>query len=159
MQAILFLDMDGVVNEFRCDGSFDSTDPSCWVKPACVRQLDRIIDETGCAVVISSTWRLYVHLGHMTPRGFAVMMMTHGMRNHPKIIGVTPRDGKLEDRGQECRSWLRNRRPEGGCRFVAIDDLDLGFAEWGIPLVQTDGRVGLTSQDADRAIAILKGEL
>lgn len=150
---MIALDLDGVINEF-CYSAGGHIGP--WAKPECVAQLDRILDTADAQVVLSSTWRGLVHEGDMTVRGFGWLLMTHGMREYRRLVGVTPRQDPLKDRGTEIRAWWR-QNPQYD-RLVAIDDMDLGHAAWGIPLVQTDGRVGLTAADADRVIAMLKGE-
>lgn len=146
------LDLDGVINEF-CP-SFGGIPVARWSKPECVDQLNRVVAEAGCDVVIASTWRKYVYQGHMTLEGFRILMMALGVRHTERIVGFTP-DGRLADRGSQVREWWR-ANPQYD-RLVAIDDMSLGYDDWGIKLVQTDGRVGLTAADADRAIALLRG--
>jgi len=151
-KAVLALDVDGVLNEFSWDAG-GHIGP--WAKAECVEQLDRIVVEAGCDIVLVSTWRSLVNNGLMTPRGFGALLMTHGMKEAHRLVGVTAR-GRLADRGEQVRAWWR-ANPQYD-RLVALDDMNLGYDDWGIKLVQTDGRVGLTAADADRAIAILRGE-
>ena len=47
---VLFLDVDGVLNSQRL-GTPDG------MRPWCVTQLARIVKESGCKIVVSSTWR------------------------------------------------------------------------------------------------------
>lgn len=153
MSSVLALDLDGVVNEF-CPSS-GGIPVARWSKPECVEQLNRVVAEADCDVVIASTWRHYVYQGYMNLQGFRVLMMAIGFWDSVRIVGFTP-DGPLFHRGRQIREWWgANPRYD---RLVAIDDMELGHAEWGINLVQTDGRVGLTAEDADRAIALLRGD-
>lgn len=161
--AILFIDVDGVLN-------FHEKTPSgyCGIDPRCRDRLNRITDETGAVLVISSAWRYLVTSGEMTVKGFEGMLRTHGIK--ADVIGVTRRDsevlgpdGKLmpmpDERGGQISDWLAVYGVvHDSIRYVVIDDMDLGIKFNGHPFVQTDGNVGLTEADADRAIAILKGE-
>ena len=55
----------------------------------------------------------------------------------------------------EIRAWIRDHGPVK--RFAVVDDMDLGFE--GMPFVQTDSEVGLTSGDALRLRSLLLGSL
>lgn len=156
---LLILDIDGVLNSHR----WLAEAKSCDIEPACVRQFNRILAETGCRVLLASAWRYMILGGAMTLGGFAYMLRTHGCATTTGVlIGHTRADNDDDaperdpiERGRQVREWIREH-PEVD-RYVAIDDMQLGYVEFGIPLAQTDGRVGLTEADADRAIAILKG--
>ena len=52
---VLFLDIDGVINRFKfnSDGDLDNT-----LDEDCIEQLRRIVEETKCSIVISSTWKV-----------------------------------------------------------------------------------------------------
>jgi hypothetical protein len=64
-EKILFLDMDGVLNAHEWLGEAGS----CDVRHDCVLRLNRILHETGAAIVLSSAWRYMVHGGDMTLPG------------------------------------------------------------------------------------------
>lgn len=166
MKALLFLDMDGVLNDkTQLESGFYGT------KPECVAQLNRILRETGAEIVLSSAWR-YMIPGAMTLRGFTYLLLTHGVAcrtsgDEPEdmLIGLTCRDEELKPRGRQIRHWLNEHG--GRRRYVVLDDggenpdkswTDMGIDAAGHPVVWTDGKVGLTEADADRAIAILKGD-
>ena len=146
---VLFLDMDGVLNGH----DYDPKAESCTIRPACVARLNRVLDETGAVVVLSSAWRYMVLLGAMTLDGFGYMLRTHGVRKC-RIIGTTAKDTQVEDpeeRGRQIRAWL-DAHPEV-TRYVVVDDMKAGFS--GLPIVRTDGLVGLTDADADAIISSL----
>jgi len=82
MAKVLFLDIDGVLN-----ASYES-EP--LILPECARRFNRIIRETGAKVVISSSWRNFVHGGLMIQLGFQTLLRTHGV--HCQIVGVTQPD-------------------------------------------------------------------
>lgn len=53
MKKIVFLDVDGVLNHKDMNWNHQQ-----WpLDPVCVQRMKRIIAETGCIVVLSSTWR------------------------------------------------------------------------------------------------------
>lgn len=142
---IAFVDLDGVVNnhDWSYKGHMTSIDPTMMAR------LNRILVETNAKVVISSSWRHIIHKGEMTPKGFDFLLATHGMVGG-RVIGCTPRAFEISSRGWEIENWLEeNGRPD---RYVVIDDMDLSDMH---PAVVVDGRVGLTDDDVERAIAIL----
>ena len=150
--AILFLDIDGVLNGHEQDGH-----GYCRIQAGPIVHLNRILAETGARLVISSSWRYLVHSGAMTLEGFSYMLITHGIGCHGRLGGITCRDEEAGPRGAQITRWLDQlpRRGEGPA-YVVIDDDDDGVTGAGHPLVRTDGRVGLTHEDADAAIAILR---
>lgn len=149
--VILFLDIDGVLNDHKLNSA-----GVCGIKPECVEQLNRILKETGCCVVLSSAWRYLIHASSMTLGGFVSMMRTHGADVLHRIIDITRPDVNLSDRferGKQIGDWLRGRDVE---RYVVVDDDDeIGIPEAGHPFVKCDGRVGMTAADADKVIAKL----
>lgn len=132
----LFLDIDGVVNSYRTKqrfGGFIGIDPELAAK------VKRIITETGCKVVLSSTWRL-----------------DEKSQNHVKekvcnFIDVTVSLPGLAIRGQEVRQWVETH-PEVK-RYAILDDTD-DFLE-GQPLFQTRFATGITDDIADTVIKYL----
>lgn len=143
MKAI-FLDIDGVLNGTGFLGKGLPT-----ICPMAVANLNKVVEATGAAVVITSTWRDKIHNGQMSIAGFAFLLRTHGL--DCEIEGITERDDRLTDRGQQVSKFLRdNRRIE---KYVVIDDQDNGLSRH--PFVKTDGRYGMSSKDADRCIEIL----
>lgn len=62
-----------------------------------------------------------------------------------------------DQRGRQIATWLEGHgRPAA---HVVLDDLDLGISDCGHPFVRTDGKVGLTDDDASLAIEFLEAEL
>ena len=150
--AVLFLDIDGVLNGHERDGR-----GYCRIQAGPVVHLNRILAETEARLVISSSWRYMVHSGAMTLEGFSYMLITHGIGCHGRLAGVTCRDEEAGPRGAQITRWLDQFPPRGeGPAYVVIDDEDAGVTGAGHPLVRTDGRVGLTHRDADAAIAVLR---
>jgi hypothetical protein len=149
VRPIIFLDLDGVLNDHQQRES-----GFCGIDLPLATRFNRVLRETDAQIVLSSAWR-YMIPEAMSLKGFTYLLQTHGVDCHERLIGVTCRDEEIEPRGQQIRHW---RLENGGERpYVVIDDLDLGITEAGHPFVQTDGKVGLTEADADRAIEILTG--
>ncbi len=150
--AILFLDIDGVLNGHeRDDHGYNR------IQAGPVVHLNRILAETDARLVITSSWRYLVHSGAMTSEGFSYMLITHGIGCHDRMAGVTCRDEEAGSRGAQITRWLDQLPPRGEvAAYVVIDDEDAGVTGAGHPLVRTDGRLGLTRRDADAAIALLR---
>lgn len=146
---LIFLDIDGVLNDHA---TFENG--YCGIKAECVARLNRILLETGANLVISSAWRYLIISRSMTREGFQNLLLSHGVNCYKKIRGTTQPDMGAITRGQQILAWLICNGFAG--TYVVLDDLDdAGIAEEGLPFVRTDGKVGLTDADADKAIAIL----
>lgn len=161
---VIFLDIDGVLNNIaRCHwlhenfqrgsgfGSWgELADGNITVEtvgwdPVNVEALRFLLDETGAGIVITSTWRIMCDLDAI--RSFFIPFNLT-----PNVIGETPRIRETGSiRGDEVAAWLEDR-PEVE-RFVCLDD-DGDFHP-NQNLVQTTIDVGLTIEDARRAIEIL----
>lgn len=144
---VVFLDLDGVAN-----GHARNAAGVCGIDPACAARLNRILAAShDTLVVLSSAWRYMVLGGAMTLKGFECLLQTHGVRAHCKLAGTTVADEVIPGRGDQILDWIR--RHPGVTDWVVLDDL--AIPEVGERLVRTDGRVGLTDADADRAVRIL----
>ena len=123
---VLFLDVDGVLN---CRDTFMKADKRniYLLDSVLVDRLKYIMKMTGCAIVVSSTWR-------NDPDG---MKALHDAGI--KTISMTPRlpGGYSADeciRGKEVLTWLMERNWEI-TRYAILDD-DPDFFKWQ-PLFQT----------------------
>lgn len=170
MRPLIFLDIDGVLNGHEFD-------PECLcgaIHRDKMARLNGILRATGARVVLSSAWRYLIHRGEMNLKGMEWLLRSHGMLAD-RLIGITRMDTMIErpaysgmpeswphtdERGRQISEWIVGEGwkhyGEAG-RHVVIDDLDLGISEAGHPFVRTDGTVGLTETDADRAIEMLAG--
>lgn len=149
---IIFLDFDGVINNSANGTRWDRYEPQ--IDNCNIRPLNRIILETEAQIVISSTWRQYIHNGYMNEWGMYILLRSHGLTSSAKILGTT-RASKFSEcgpRSHQIRDWLKEN--EHG-RFVILDDW--WHAGEGFPdnFIQTNETTGLTELDADRAIEIL----
>lgn len=150
---VLFLDFDGVLNSRawftaeRRDGKDSNLGD---IDPAAVARLQRIVDETGASIVISSTWRL-LHKKLVLQS----LLSRRGLR--ARIAGVTPAIPD-KDRGDEIQAWLNvaNLMPEKQrpCGIAILDD-DSDMAHLLPWLVRTPFELGLTDYYAAQAIEML----
>lgn len=159
---LIFLDIDGVLNAHEKLPS-----GYCGIRLENAQRLNTILDAVPDAkLVISSAWRYLTFQGHMTLKGFEYLLLVHGVKAHERVIGRTAPDGKIEDepdhhdadawnrtglkwRAQQIAAFLTEC--DAGTPYVVLDDLPLDVPNF----VQTNGSVGLTAADAQRAIEIL----
>jgi hypothetical protein len=173
---ILFLDFDGVVNSTRSIIKAEKTEPSQAEKdfaidlgkqyylgypedqlildlrcidPVCVGYLNQIIEASNASVVVSSSWR-FCH----SFDGMQKLLEYHGFKG--QLIDITPVNVKRANkmRGHEIQAWL-DLHPEVD-RFVILDD-DNDMLHLDCYLVKTDLSIGLTQEDAGRALSVLRG--
>lgn len=145
--SILFLDIDGVMNSLEHKGLGKGRISGLMgIDQFHVQHLKRIVDETGCSIVLSSTWRCNLNW----KRGLS----KHGM---PKSIisSIIDRTPITMDRyrGEEIDMWLKDNKFEGV--FAIVDD-DSDMEPHMDKLVKTSYRTGLTSEIADLLIQNLK---
>lgn len=151
--SILFLDFDGVLNnqawiQQSQERGFDMIDPSM------VARLNRIVDTTGCQVVVSSSWRILYPIDAMR-----VGLRERGFTGH--LSGATPHGRECDRplierarcRGDEIEQWLCDN---GQCyERIAIVDDDADMRHLLHRLVKTTFQDGLTEAKADEVIAML----
>lgn len=140
---IIFLDFDGVLNNPGCYAQ--ASGERVPADPNAVAAINHLIEKTGAIVVVSSTWR---YMGIMHCRENLNRWGVNG-----DVIGVTPRLEHV-NRGAEIDKWLKDYEREAVDSFVIIDD-DADMEPHMERLVRTNGRVGMTMADAERAIALL----
>lgn len=156
--GLIFMDIDGVLNDMA---SLQSLAFEPRINQIFVAPFNRIIEQTGADLVITSTWRGHIIEGDMTIAGFNVLLRSHGVRG--QVIGHTRetlRDddsvigSRNEPRWHQIADWIRDNTREEFYRYCILDDDPNAFG--GRPGVQTNGR-GLTWHDAEMAIEILQG--
>lgn len=147
---VIFLDFDGVLNHqelFLQRHLEGGGDPDDAIDPACVERLNRLIQETGAKVVVSSTWRILKTLDVLQEildkRGFV-----------GELIGKTTTDD-LGCRGNQIAEWLSHNEVDS---FVILDD-DSDMGDLIDHLVRTDIRNGLLDEHVLEAINILSAEV
>ncbi len=136
---VLFLDIDGVCNSAawvrRGNNPWNGTDPDA------VKLVRRIIKETGCKVVLSSTWRLYPVSRQVVKRDVCHFIdVTKDMQRGGKW-GIT-------DRGYEVQEWL-DRHPAVTQYAILDDNSDFLPNQW---LFRTTWETGITEDIAEAVI-------
>ncbi len=151
---VIFLDVDGVLNnnlyakEVGWGGHFEEFEETTkervkWFQKS-VDYLKEIVEQTGALIVMSSTWRIYFSV-----KKFKEMFAVYGWDDAP-IIDRTP--GGYANRGLEINRWLVDHQVDN---YVILDDFPDFLPEQESHYVETDPEVGLTDDDAHRAITIL----
>lgn len=136
---IIFLDIDGVLAHYESNEEID---------PVCVARLDKLVEETGADIVISSTWRASHSLEEIQ-----VQLEMHGFRGRivdatPVLLGAT--------RGEEIAEYLASIQEP--LRFVILDDVnDVGDLVHHLILV--DDFVGLQDEDVERCLNLLSNDV
>ncbi len=124
------------------------------IDPKAISLLNDLIAHSGAKVVISSTLRLYYSLTEIL-----VMLKNKGFVG--EIIGMTPeitRGIPENRRAFEISDWLvAHEKLETIENLVILDDEEIGCG-WNDHQVRTDEVNGLTKEDVDKALEILKLE-
>lgn len=164
MKKIVFLDIDGVLNTKWWYTQMNRNTPKdkygYAFDPKAVAYLRRIVEDTGADIVISSMWKCM---------GLSEMEDMWDERNLPgKIVGITPNtvsDEMLLNvdidsielfhiRGEEIKEWL-TKHGKHVSHYAIIDDMDNMLSEQQSHFVHTNPEVGISEDDAEKAIAIL----
>ncbi len=180
MIRLIFLDIDGVLNDHGCDPMSLCGE----IHSGKVRLLNRLLFCTGAQLVLSSAWRYIIHRQEANIVGMDWLLRSHGL-HAGRMFGVregrpipdtphgfthadtmvrmvydgVPRNWPAEnERGSQIQRWIDDlwvhRKYGEDLRHVVIDDLDLGISAAGHPFVRTNGKIGLTDNDVDRAIML-----
>lgn len=136
---VLFLDIDGVCNSRH----WAEQGNSMWhgTDPAAVQLVKRIIKETGCKVVLSSTWRLYPEARRVVKRDVCWFI------DCTKDMQAGAKRGVVE-RGVEIQEWL-DRHPHVTQYAILDDESDFLPHQW---LFKTTFDRGLTEEIAQAVI-------
>lgn len=143
MKKILFLDIDGVLNH-----GFGPLGKNM------IEQLFRIVFQTRCMIVISSSWRF----GDMNTiiRQLDAVDPSGGLSG--AIVGKLGDDGWATGVKQWLDDWALTNIDSGGSyypKFAILDDVDGGYSDSPIlakSFFKTDKNVGLTDEIAKRIV-------
>lgn len=167
-RPILFLDFDGVMccdrylERLLKEGHPTTDDEGTLFVPEAVSNLRRIVETTGCQIVVSSTWRI---------DGESRIRRIWKNRNMPgELIGVTPillfstyQDADTKERIEkpeweakafEVNAWLEKNEITYA-RYAILDDENMFLFRQQDHLVVTDAYDGLTRDKAEEVISIL----
>lgn len=132
---VLFLDVDGVLNYAGCIYRVKGTN-MLGVDPKQVAMVRRIIRDTGCKVVLSSSWRLY-----KPDREY--------IKKKIDFIDITPDHRGTTDRGCEIIAWLAATKEIVEVHAILDDSSDF---HKGQPLFRTSWDKGLTPEITQQVI-------
>ena len=172
---VLFLDIDGVLNSENWFGyrlyciknnmfneviNFVNTNDErikhklSMIDDRAIANLNRIIEETGCKVVLSSSWRSCVEAENTLTED---LLKLKGFKY--ELYDVTPRIWAKEfgtQRGEEIKLWMDKESEKNEIEsFVILDDDSDMLPEQMNNFIHVDGHVGLTDKDVFTAIEIL----
>lgn len=155
---VLMLDVDGVLNTHR-----PHPNRFCGMDAVRLDRLERVVEQTGCEIVLASAWRYMVLEGSMNLKGFANLMSTHGAgpRTCAALKDRLPPDLDWHDpvdRGRNAWGFMQNHPDALTC--VAVDDGDsrggdMGWTHFGFPLVKTGRHDGLLEADVLELVRLL----
>lgn len=132
---VLFLDVDGVLNSRAYVYRMRAKDKKyrLWldVDPIAVALLKRIVEETGCKVVLSSTWRLYKDSRDMVRNKVVRYIDCTADLQRGSKRGIVPR-------GEEVKLWL-DQHPEVTHYAILDDDSDFLPGQWHFKTTFNEG--------------------
>lgn len=142
---ILFLDIDGVCNsrDYLYRLRAKNKKATLWyaIDPEAVKLVRRIVKETGCKVVLSSTWRLYADGSAQVQREVCHFI------DKTKDLQAGAKRGHVP-RGEEVAEWL-SRHPSVTQYAIVDDDSDFMPTQW---LFKTTFEHGITDEIAQAII-------
>jgi len=159
ISPIIFLDIDGVLLPFGEGSPVGSDFPD-----GCLAALSDILSATGARIVLSSTWRCDATAIDVILANFRRFASVHGgplgdvrqINDTTSVVNHTRRQGEIAE-------WLWSNEGLGVVPWIALDDEELTEgscdedlrADFEGHVVQTHSSVGLTSKDAEVAVALL----
>lgn len=165
MKAI-FLDIDGVLNNFNTDPQFKSK--SCChgyigIDKDKIKRLAKIVNETNAILILISSWKE----GWEPNRNYDASLFPHAkyLDNHLKYRGNLIITDKTKDsnkpfrRGETIYNYLKDH-PEITSWIVLDDEIFKDYNQYNIytHLLLTDSNYGLTDKDVEHAIKKLNEE-
>lgn len=153
IKPIIFLDMDGVLNNTSMDWESHKAKAEApyIIDDENLDHLERLVLVLDAQIVISSTWRITCSKDFMEKRlGEIVGGAIHDDWRTKRLSGI---------RGLEIQDWLERNIGNNHWTFkdfLILDD-DSDFL-WHQPLVRIDHGTGLTERDVERALATFKAK-
>ena len=162
---VLLLDVDGVLHPLgpnslpsfanlsqlsaRADESIERDDEAGFTTrsvdgefiDSCMAVLKRIVKESGCAIILSSTWREQA----CDRRCVDALLRRHGL---PACAGSTPAGA---GRAAEILAWVRDA--PGAVRWCAVDDANITASLPAAHFHHVQGDKGLSPADGDAILA------
>jgi hypothetical protein len=145
--AILFLDLDGVLIPHP-DAETEAGKAS--FSPSSISALNHITKVSNARIVVSSMWRFFSEW-----EGLCRILRDEGVEGEliDHLALEFPEEDEPSCRGEEIVHWIRDNEFNG--KLVVLDD-EYDLTPFQDFHVCTDTTIGLTLEDADKAIAILR---
>ena len=161
---VIFLDIDGVLN-CRTSKSYchdDEIGIITGIDSDKVKRLAKIVEVTDAKIILSSDWKVGWEKCYTGQKPSHVKYLDNHLYKKGKLIikDKTPDINKGWSRGEEILSYLK-AHPDID-NYVILDDTffdDFIIKEIEEHLILTDYKVGLTDENVQSAIKILKGIL
>jgi len=135
---ICFLDVDGVLHPYSARSNAQLFNQSCMYR------LKRIIEETDCQIVLSSSWRQTAEARSTVTQ----QLRAYGIDN---FIDCTRIRHDEYQRHEDILDWVQKHPGIGN--WIAIDDLPMYHLRHHY--IQTMPETGLTDQNVREAIRVL----
>ena len=161
---VIFLDIDGVLNSnfWNEDHQREISDGK-YIDIEKVKLLSELVKKSGASIILHSGWRFWFDEDAQPTRSEA-KYLTELLKSEGMIVaGMTP-DLTTEEirkakrfsavKADEILTWLKDH-PETE-NWVVLDDLELNNEKIASFQVMTDAEQGLTEEDVERALKILK---
>jgi hypothetical protein len=136
LRKVLFLDIDGVlfIGVSKGDGLYASD----LFDAKCVDALNRILTETKCEMVITSTWQNDFDLEQLKN-----IFAANGIRSPPSAVSSIVDGGFVvsTERANDILKWLAINNASNAITWCAVDDSDLSSSIKNF--VKCDSEIGL----------------
>ena len=134
---VIFLDIDGVLN----------TNSDREILDDKLKLLSELVSKTGADVVLSSSWRYGWNQPKLNQIGTRIYRLKQLLKNNGIVIKDTI--GLDLTKSMQIKNYLNTNLISN---YVVLDDEPIDTAN----LVQTNGDVGLTQFDCQKAAQLLK---
>lgn len=134
---IIFLDIDGVLN----------TNSDREISDDKLKLLSELVSKTGADVVLSSSWRYGWNQPRLNQPGTRIYRLKQLLKNNGIVIKYTI--GLDLTKSIQIKNYLNTNMISN---YIVLDDEPIDTAN----LVQTNGDVGLTQFDCQKAYQLLK---
>lgn len=160
---VIFLDIDGVINSsFWVESHQQEISDGTLIDIEKIELLAKIVNNTGASLVMHSGWRFWFDSNMQPIRKEAQNLIDLLLDSGLSIYAMTP-DLTTEEikktkmfskvKASEIFLWLK-QNPKVD-KWIVLDDIDLNNDELATRQVRTNGEIGLTEEDVDRAIEML----
>lgn len=134
---VIFLDIDGVLNN-NSDREISSDK---------LKLLSELVSKTGADVVLSSSWRYGWNQPRLNQPGTRIYRLKQLLKNNGIVIKDTI--GLDLTKSIQIKNYLNTNMISN---YIVLDDEPIDIAN----LVKTNGNIGLTQSDCQKAFQLLK---